>query len=101
MRLLLNCLGLCLQKTKGFILTWRLVVLLVMCRVIGDGWIWKASNVLIHDNSLKHLRQWEAVGGYGGKFFQLKKTRLMLWVSNYPPIEEPPLQTSVVGVENC
>lgn len=98
MRPLLGCMGLCLQKIKGFILPWRFVVLLVMCRVLGDGWIWEAGNVLIHDNSLK---QWESVGGYGGKFFQLKKTKLMLWVSNYPPIEEPHLQLGVVGVENC
>lgn len=32
-------------------------------------------------------------------FFQLEKIKLMLWVSNYSPIEVPPVQTSVVGVE--
>lgn len=32
-------------------------------------------------------------------FFQLEKIKLMLWVSNYSPIEVPSVQTSVVGVE--
>lgn len=71
-----------------------------MCKVLGDGCIWEARNVLIHDNSLKHLKQWEAVGGYRDNFFfQLEKIKLMLWASNYPPIEVPPVQTSVLGVE--
>lgn len=32
-------------------------------------------------------------------FFQLEEIKLVLWASNYPPIEVSPVQTSVVGVE--